>query len=488
MEASENNFQLPPFPAFPCATRYVPLGTVHDAVQRVSRSISSHDGISLVIGPPGTGKSLIASLLTQQFSESHDVVVLGDAPIADAAAFQRHLLHHLGVDLSAVVDGDLHLALIDRVCDEGAAKDGLLIIIDESQALSPEILEAVRMATNIMRDGEPRVNAVLCGGVKLDETLTAPALEPFTQRVSTRCYVHPLNAQETRDYIHGAITACGADADQTITDEAIGAIHHACSGVPRLINQLMTEAIDCAADADQEHICENIIDRAWAQLQQLPSPMIEEPKIAHNVAPVEFGSLSVSEHQSSSSSPEPVTPADDEAIEERTDDPSVEWINESDEIAVQTEALHEVGEAAPLPSKLFGDFEHEESLSLGAGIATSHTVTSEDPAVELESMIHSQIVSLSETATEARFGGIDTEQQEGNHSQQVVWYDHPADQEECLITDEDGADCVFDDSDLLIIEDEVDVTSRPSSARVDGAEQPVSVDYRTMLNRMRQNS
>ena len=73
------------------------------------------------------------------------------------------------------------------------------------------------------------------------------------------------------------------------SDEAIAAAHHACSGVPRLLNQLLTQAIDCAEEADQSLIDERVIDVAWAQLQQLPSPMVDEPKIQIESTAVEFG-------------------------------------------------------------------------------------------------------------------------------------------------------------------------------------------------------
>ncbi len=171
--------------------------------------------------------------------------------LTDREAFQRHLLHHLGADFNSIAEGDLQLALIDRVCSDEAPEGGLLIVVDEAQSLPTEVLEAIRMATNIMRNGEPRVLAVLCGGVKLDETLVDSSMEAFTQRVATRCYLHPMNGEETRRYVTETIRTCGSDPDQTITDEAIAAVHHACSGVPRLMNQMLTQAIDCAEEADQ---------------------------------------------------------------------------------------------------------------------------------------------------------------------------------------------------------------------------------------------
>ncbi len=260
-------------------------------MDRVCRSVDASDAISLVIGPPGTGKSLICGLLVDHYRSSHDVVVIGETPIDSREAFQRHLLHHLGADFSRIPEGDLQLALIDRVCSDEAPQGGLLIIVDEAQSLPTDVLEAIRMVTNIMRDGQPRVSAVLCGGVKLDETLVDTSMEAFTQRVATRCYLHPMNGEETRRYITETIQACGSNPDETVTEEAIAAVHHACCGVPRLMNQMLTQAIDCAAAADQAQITEELIDQAWAQLQQLPSPMVEEPKIAHKGAPIEFGEL-----------------------------------------------------------------------------------------------------------------------------------------------------------------------------------------------------
>ncbi|MEP4683342.1 MAG: AAA family ATPase, partial [Rhodopirellula bahusiensis] len=95
-----------------------------------------------------------------------------------------------------------------------------------------------------------------------------------------------------------------------ITNEAIRAIHQACSGTPRLINQMMTAAIDCAASLNQSIIDNKIVDRAWATLQQLPSPMMDEPTIAEpssEASNVEFGSLDDSMWNESSSDNQPAT-------------------------------------------------------------------------------------------------------------------------------------------------------------------------------------
>ncbi len=543
MQPSDSSYNVPPFPAFPSTSRYVPLGPVQDSLGRVCRSIDASEAISLVIGPPGTGKSLIGGLLCEHYRESHDVVVIGETCLDDRAAFMRHLLHALNVEISAVPDGDLQLALVDYACGDESSEGGLLIVIDEAQSLSAEVLEAIRMTTNINRDGEPRVSAVLCGGVKLDETLSDAALESFTQRVATRCYLHPLNADETRRYVTETIRNCGAESEETITDKAITSVHHACSGVPRLINQMMTQAIDCAEDADQSQITEQIIDCAWAQLQQLPSPMVEEPRITQDSAPVEFGELDESvefgglsdcvdspcdESAPVGSLQEEVSSdaVQDEFIEvEKSDtDESVftgceieiesstaQWIDETESTGIESNDEVEIPVAlVESPVQLFGHFDDEEEVALGNGVVARDSRAPATPPANLEAMLHQEIVGMStycddsespeeqplvtdqleelgviEETPEVHGDFIEIED-EGSAVLSVepksaaLWVEGGSN-----VTD-GGDDLIHDDCDILVIEDEVEL--RRPAARLDSKDQTISVDFQAMLSRMRSGS
>ena len=291
MHSSDSGYDLPPFPAFPSIERYVGLGSVQDAVDRIERSILAQDAISVVIGPPGTGKTLISELLASRRQNSHRVISLGETPLVDSDSFLRRVLHQAGADIQNAPGGDLQLALFDHICMGDRSDQRLLLLIDEAQSLTPEVLEAIRTLTNLKRDGFPRVSVVMFGGNHLDELLIAPSMDGFRQRISTRCYLHPLNHEETNWYINQTIRNCGCDPEATITADAISAVHHACSGVPRLINQLLTFAIDFAAEKDEHLITDRIIDQSWAEVQQLPSPMVDEPEINITASTVEFGEL-----------------------------------------------------------------------------------------------------------------------------------------------------------------------------------------------------
>lgn len=520
MKNSEHDFTLPPFPAFPSVKRYLALGPVLDAVARVSRSIAAREAISLIIGPAGTGKSLACALLAKQFESTHDVVAIGETTISDEPSLYRGVLHRLGVPFDACGRDELERLVQKRLCGNEAKPNGAVVIIDEAASLSADVLESIRRLTNLMVNEQPMVSVVIAGGVKLDETLTAPSLEGFVQRVAARCYLHPLSLDEVRGYIRGAIEACEASPEETITDNAMSAIYHATNGVPRLVNQLMTEAIDCAAELERTLIDESIIERAWASLQQLPSPMIEEPMLKAESSIVEFGELldPLPMDAGRTVCDDPVAKLRSEMVAESLSRAEQEAEGEAFESCDQdSKSLAPLVEPAADPVKLFGEFDDEEQIEVisgGAGCSRGLCDT------DLESMIHSQIVGLSHFAadnTESRrdeavketpMESSDTFQyssedvsdfvsdleaeREPDQAPSVLWYDEP--------DVEADAAAVSDDTDLLWITEDIDVEQRlnngsgaPSTLhRIDGPDEGdaprLSIDYREMLDKMRNQS
>ncbi|MEO1529950.1 MAG: AAA family ATPase [Planctomycetota bacterium] len=485
MKNSDNDFTMPPFPGFPSVSRYVPVGPVQETVERITRSINGREAISLVIGPPGVGKSLVCGLIAKQFLDSHDVVVLGETSISDEMSFQRFLLHRLGVALDTNRPQDLDLMLSQRLTGEESNPNGLVLIIDEAASLSLEVLEAIRRATNVMQNGQPMVSAVVAGNNKLDETLTAPSMESFVQRVAARCYLHPLNLNETQQYIHASIQACDANPNETITDGAVAAIHHATGGVPRLINQMMTEAIDCAADVDETMIDETTVNRAWSNLQQLPGPMIDTPELGAQSSSVEFGELT-----SEAPMGEMKLQAEIEAIE-MTD--GAETMPESAMYEPPSSSVTPppITPPTPQPSLLFGEFDSEEKIEVRPSSAAA---SSSEAELDLESMLHSEIVSLS------HFAADNTEQREEVMVQPESMMQPPMEDNATAGAvewyDEATTDSMReDDSDMLWITEDVDVERvpvQPSPPAVAHRIDPpvpdapkLNVDYRELLEKMR---
>ena len=538
MQAPESNYNAPPFPPFPAASRYIPLGPVKEAMDRVCRSVDAMDAISMIIGPPGTGKSMLCSLIAQRYAETHEVVMLGEIPATTRGEFLAHLLHRLGIDITDMRESNMQIALMDHVCSDDSIPGGVLMIIDEAQAMPREVMEAVRTVTNISRTGEPRIFAVMSGGAKVDEVLAEPSMEAFTQRVATRCYLHPMNGDETRRYISETIAACGADSDETITAEAIAAIHHACCGVPRLINQMMTQAIDCAADSEQTLITEQIIDKAWAELQQLPSPMIDEPKISSETnSAVEFGELSdfgepstfdsLPQNQQSGGRCESADLNDslDFAEPMSCQKPSLGCV--VNEIGLEQSGASWVEEPvaevmpenppAPAAGSLFGEFDEEETIEVSSRAVrtavpngqsrstqahsfptaspqvapTSHAApmnTARMPQQEIlniASMGHAACCNGSAESTVQCSDSVlkvpSQSEAESAPTQQNLGQQGSV-QEAC----QENVIRIHDDSDILVIEDEIELRADAATdASESGSRPAVALDFQSMLGRMR---
>jgi hypothetical protein len=167
----------------------------------------------------------------------------------------------------------------------------MLLIVDEAHNLGLRLLEEVRMITNLVRDGQPRVRLVLAGGPKLEERFTSPKLESFNQRITARCYLHGFSGDETAGYVRSRIAAVGAQLDSVFTSDALGAVHQATDGIPRLVNQVCDHALVMAFAGGKHLIDAAGIEEAWADLQQLPGPWQTGPVASQDSAVVEFGAL-----------------------------------------------------------------------------------------------------------------------------------------------------------------------------------------------------
>ncbi len=266
-----------PFPAAPSPENYLAIGSIESARLRLVETIERREGIGLVVGPAGTGKSLLCSLLAEHYRHEYDVVLLSEARLCTRKALLQHILHHLGLPFSDRSEGELRLAVIDRASLGGPqAKSGLLLIIDEAQIMPGRLLEELRLMAGIVRSGAPRVQLILAGGTLLDERLSHPRMESLSQRIGARCYLHPLGQNETGQYIREAIQRVATEPALVIEQNAIQSTFFASGGIPRLINQTLSRALARMEREGGNHLTSEVVEIAWADLQQLPSPVSDK--------------------------------------------------------------------------------------------------------------------------------------------------------------------------------------------------------------------
>lgn len=287
-------FTRRPFLAAPACELYVPVETMETARERLFRCIERAEGVGLLVGPAGTGKSLLCCMLAEHFRRQHEIIHLACGRIGNRRHLLQAMLYELNQPYRDMAEGELRLALVDYLRRERDERDGVLVVVDEAHSLPFRVLEELRLLLNLVVAGRPRVRLVLAGGPLLEERFAHPKLEPFSQRIVARCYLDALSHREHRQYIRGQLTAAGGDAERIFPDEAIDAVYQATGGVPRLTNQVADHALVLAFANGMDSVTGAVAEEAWADLQQLPTPWHESAASASggdSGSVIEFGSL-----------------------------------------------------------------------------------------------------------------------------------------------------------------------------------------------------
>jgi hypothetical protein len=218
--------------------------------------------------------------------------MLSSGRVCTRRALLQAILYELRLPYRGMEEGELRLSLIDHVTPEGSDHPGLLLLVDEAHTLPWRLLEELRMITNLVRDGQPRVRVVLAGGPQLEERLASPKLDSFSQRIAARCYLGTFSREETAAFVRHQIEVSGGEPDRVFEVAAYDAIYSATDGVPRLVNQLCDHTLVLAVLAECRPVGAAVVEEAWSDLQQLPSPWqmnTQGPENAGRV--VEFAAL-----------------------------------------------------------------------------------------------------------------------------------------------------------------------------------------------------
>src|SRR5262245_6006285 len=218
------HFSHRPFAPAPSAERYVPTASLEQARQTLVRKIERGEGPGLVVGPAGSGKSLLWQVLAQHFRGRFLVALLASSRLCTRRALLQNILFELKLPYRDMDEGELRLSLIDHLEPRTGGGDGLLLLVDEAHTLPLRLLEEIRLLTNLVKGGESRVRLVLAGSMALEERLASPKLESFHQRIAARCYLQPLSRDETQYFVQEQIRRAGGTPEAIFTTDALRAI------------------------------------------------------------------------------------------------------------------------------------------------------------------------------------------------------------------------------------------------------------------------
>ncbi len=259
-----------PFTATPFAKHYFAAQSIQQSLANARQAIERGAGPVVVVGGVGTGKSLLLAMLEEQYRSQFNVANLACARLDDRQELLQNILFELQLPYADMTESELRLSLMEFLKPSQACPNGVLLLVDEAHMLPVELLDEIRLITNYVKDGQPRVRLVMAGNQRLEDSLANPKMDSFNQRIASRCFLTKLSQQETADYVTTHIDRAGGDGRQLFVESSLRKIHELTDGCPRFVNQICEQSMILAATRGAGVIEEQLVSDAWRDVQNLP--------------------------------------------------------------------------------------------------------------------------------------------------------------------------------------------------------------------------
>ncbi len=262
----EKPFAITPDP------RYLFLSERHaEALAHLLYGISEAGGFVQLTGEVGTGKTTIVRSLLGQIPKDAEVALILN-PHITPAEFLLTICEELGLAVQDADRGSVK-ALVDtlnrHLLEAHAAGRRVVVIIDEAQNLSAEVLEHVRLLTNLETPTQKLLQIILIGQPELREVLKRIELRQLAQRITGRYHLAPLTRPETGGYVRHRLGVAGATAE-LFTPGALAEVHRLSRGIPRVTNVICDRALLGAYTQEEHRVTAKVVRQAAAEVYGRP--------------------------------------------------------------------------------------------------------------------------------------------------------------------------------------------------------------------------
>lgn len=261
---TEMPFNITPDPKF------LYLSPTHqEALQHLKFGVEQRKGFIVVVGEVGCGKTTLCRRFLNELDTSRFDTALIVNPRVNENQMLRAILHELG---ETEVSDDPHTLVLQMQKTLLARIENgrdIVLIIDEAQNLSFEVLEQIRLLSNLETDQQKLLQIVLMGQPELKDILRREELRQLRQRILVHCELSPLTQKDLTHYVQHRLTRAGGNGRPSFTRWALWSIHRYSQGIPRIVNNLCDKALLSAFVRDSDAVTFRDVRRAIKDLKTL---------------------------------------------------------------------------------------------------------------------------------------------------------------------------------------------------------------------------
>jgi general secretion pathway protein A len=264
----------------------VALPQYREALSTIQYGLTARKGIVVVTGEAGTGKTTVMRAALDALGGDEGLCVCLTNPALTREEYVEALARAFQLSNAARVSKTALIVELEARLSRLAPNRLRALILDEAQSLPHDLLEEVRLMSNMEADYRKLLPVVLLGQPELGDRLNDPSLRQLKQRVALRCGLRPLVLEETRQFIGGRLAAAGGNIDRLIPHDVVTLIQDRTHGVPRLINVVCDNALVAAFASGKPFVDRLTVETVCAEFDLAAAPRMPMTYAANTIEPV----------------------------------------------------------------------------------------------------------------------------------------------------------------------------------------------------------